>query len=338
MKRDIASYTIERFLMRVGEIEVTPIGGESLGVRSLCTSIQTPDVLILLDPSAALAKRYGLEPHPSEYHQLMRTLKQIRSVAREADVLSISHYHFDHIRPGFKNCLYNLSSRGERREMFTDKTVLAKDNRESINASQRRRGYYFEKDVKDVVKELTWADRRTVSLGDTTVTYSHALPHGSEGTFLGYVLSTLISYGPTRVLVAPDVQGPVARDSFTYFNGLGADLAIVGGPPTYLSKFENEERELAFGHLQRLGESVPFLIVDHHNMRDADWEETLQPVRVAAENKGNRVLTMAEALGVDVQPLEAQRRELYGREPPSEEFMAWCDAPLEWKTENMPPL
>lgn len=324
--------------MRVGEIEVTPIGAESLGVRSLCTRIRTPDVLILLDPSAALAKRYGLEPHPSEYLKLMRTLEQIRSLTRETDVLSISHYHFDHVRPGFRNCLYNLSSRGERTEMFRGKTVLAKDNRESINPSQRRRGYYFEKDVGDVVEQLAWADGHRFEFGNTVLTYSHPLPHGSPGTFLGFVLSTLVSYGGTRVLFAPDVQGPVAQESLEYFKSLRPDLAIVGGPPTYLSKFNESERQSSLGHLRKMAEAIPIMIVDHHNMRDADWERNLRPVRESAESKGHSVLTMAEALGREVKALEARRRELYERDPPSGEFMAWCNASREFKTENMPPL
>ena len=140
--------------MHLNEIEVIPIAAESLGVRSLCTMIRTPDISILLDPSAALAKRFGLEPHPLEYKALQESLGEIRTHAKEASILSISHYHYDHVRPGFRNCLYNMSTRDERKEMFAGKTVFAKDNRENINTSQRRRGYYFLKDVKSIIKGI----------------------------------------------------------------------------------------------------------------------------------------------------------------------------------------
>ena len=63
--------------MRLGEIEITPLAAESLGTRSLCTHVVTPDVSILFDPSVALAKRYNLEPHPTEYLALRNSLGTI---------------------------------------------------------------------------------------------------------------------------------------------------------------------------------------------------------------------------------------------------------------------
>ncbi|MHA1287354.1 MAG: MBL fold metallo-hydrolase, partial [Candidatus Thorarchaeota archaeon] len=116
--------------MHLDDIEIIPIAAESLGVRSLCTMVRTPDVSIIFDPSAALAKRFTLEPHPLEYHALQSSLEEIRTYAKEASILSISHYHYDHIRPGFDNYLYNICTRDERKEMLTGKIVYAKDNRE----------------------------------------------------------------------------------------------------------------------------------------------------------------------------------------------------------------
>jgi len=89
--------------MHLNEIEIIPVAAESLGVRSLCTFVRTPDVSILFDPSAALANRFALEPHPLEYQELAHTLATIRRHAEESDILSVSHYHYDHIRPGFEN-------------------------------------------------------------------------------------------------------------------------------------------------------------------------------------------------------------------------------------------
>jgi hypothetical protein len=100
--------------MNIDDIEVSPLAAESLGVRSLCTLVRTPDVSILFDPSAALAKRYGLEPHPFEYLALQSSLERIRAAVEVTDIISISHYHYDHVRPGFTNYLYNLSTQDER--------------------------------------------------------------------------------------------------------------------------------------------------------------------------------------------------------------------------------
>ncbi|MHA2396035.1 MAG: MBL fold metallo-hydrolase, partial [Candidatus Thorarchaeota archaeon] len=192
-------------MMRLGDIEITPLAAESLGTRSLCTHVVTPDISILLDPSVALAKRYNLEPHPTEYLALKNSLASITNIAAESDVLSVSHYHYDHVRPGLENQLYNLSTKNERREMFAGKIVLTKDNRENINPSQRRRGFYFEKDIKDEVAKIEWADDRTFKFNDTKVIYSPPLPHGPVDSRLGYVLATIVEYSSDRFMFAPDV-------------------------------------------------------------------------------------------------------------------------------------
>ncbi|MGQ4910871.1 MAG: hypothetical protein ACP6KW_01755 [Candidatus Thorarchaeota archaeon] len=324
--------------MKLGEIEITPLAAESMGVRSLCTKVVTPDLSIVLDPSAALSKRFGLEPHPQEYKALMSAMKRIRSEVKEADILSISHYHFDHVRPGFKNCLYNLSTRDERRHMFLHKRVLAKDNREMINPSQRRRAYYFLKDVRDSVEEIRWIDGKTLEFGSTVLTHTPPVPHGERGTPLGFVICTLVSYGDHRLLFAPDVQGPVDRDTLNMFLSFRPDIAIVGGPPTYLNRFSEASRQSALFSLVRLASTVSTLVVDHHITRDEKWEEWMEPVRNASERAGNRLMTMAHLAGEDNRCLESNRRRLYEEDPPPTEFMDWCKATTEFKTENLPPL
>jgi predicted metallo-beta-lactamase superfamily hydrolase len=324
--------------MKLGEIEVEPLAAESLGIRSLCTRVTTPDVSLVLDPSAALAKRYNLEPHPQEYRALMNAMNRIRKEAKQSQVLSISHYHFDHVRPGFKNCLYNLSTRSERRAMFSGKHLLAKDNRDNINPSQRRRAYYFLKDVEPVIEKIQWSDGKTFEFGGTTLTYSPPLPHGETDSRLGFVVTTLVEYEGARFLFAPDVQGPIDRESLRYFLSLKPDLAIVGGPPTYLHKFTERSEQAALYSLVQLASTVKTLVVDHHNMRDIGWKSWIQPIIAAAERAGNSVETMASLKGEPVGPLESKREELYDSDPPSEDFIHWCDASLEYKTDNLPPV
>ena len=324
--------------MNLGDIEVTPLAAESLGTRSLCTQVGTPDVRILLDPSAALAKRFNLEPHPDEYLALQKALRIINGAALGSDILSISHYHYDHVRPGFENHLYNLSVQNERSIMFSEKIVLAKDNRENINPSQRRRGFYFEKDIRDIATKIEWADSRFFKFGDTKVTYSPPLPHGPSGSRLGYVLSTLIEHFKDRILFAPDVQGPIVQDTLQYFLQMAPDLLIIGGPPIYLSQFTDKERTAAQNSLLVLASTIPTLVVDHHLMRATNWKEWMSPVYESAENSGNRLLTMAELAGVENRLLEIEREENYKRNPPSEEFMNWTEASDEYRLKHPPPL
>jgi len=324
--------------MNLGDIQIQPLAAESMGSRSLCTEVITPDIHILLDPSAALAKRYNLEPHPLEYLTLKTSLDAIKSSIMQSDALSISHYHYDHVRPGFVNHLYNLSTRDERKELFKDKLVFSKDNRENINPSQRRRGFFFEKDVKGVVKKIEWADDRVFEFGNTKVTFSHPLPHGPVNTRLGYVIATIVDYSEQRILFAPDVQGPLDRNTLEYFMSLKPDLAIVGGPPVYLSRFTKSEKAIALYSLSSLVSVIPTLVIDHHLLRDPNWKKWLDPVVKASERLGNRVLTMAELIGLDNLTYEANREVLYRTKPPSEEFMNWTQSSEEFKVNNPPPI
>lgn len=324
--------------MHLGDIQITPLAAESMGTRSLCTEIVTPDIRILLDPSAALAKRYNLEPHPVEYLALKKSLDAIKSSAKKADALSISHYHFDHVRPGFVNHLYNLSTQDDRREMFENKLVFAKDNRETINPSQRRRGFYFEKDVKDIVTRIEWSDNRVFEFGNTRVTFSHPLPHGPADTRLGYVIATIIDYSEKRFLFAPDVQGPLDRNTLQYILSLDPELAIVGGPPVYLSRFLKSEKERALASLVSLASTIPTLVIDHHLLRDSNWQKYFDPLIKASERAGNCILTLAELAGLDNHTYEANREDLYQLEPPSKEFMNWTLSEEEYKVNHPPPL
>ncbi len=323
--------------MNFGDIEVIPLAAESLGVRSLCTLVRTPDVSIVLDPSAALARRHDLEPHPLEYKELLVRLQKIFAAARQADVLSVSHYHHDHVRAGFTDFQYLLSSKEELLRMVEGKTVLAKHNREHINASQRQRGLSFESAVSNVVKALHWADGRQFRFGSTVVEYSRPLPHGADGSPLGYVLATVIRHGGHAIVFAPDVQGPISPSSLHYLQSIDADMAIIGGPPTYLPIFDTLQSQLALDSLIALTRVIPYIIVDHHLIRDINWQNWLQPVVNTALHNNHRVLTAAEAAGEANRPLESRRRQLYKESPPSPDFIEWTESRDAWKKSHAPP-
>ena len=86
-----------------------PLAAESLGVRSMCTYIQTPDIKILVDPGVSLGPRSGLFPHPREYVCLKKCRENIARYSDEADVVTISHYPFDHCTPTFTDYVWNFS-------------------------------------------------------------------------------------------------------------------------------------------------------------------------------------------------------------------------------------
>ncbi len=323
--------------MKLGNIEIQPLAAESMGVRSLCTRIDTPDVSVLLDASAALAFRYPYEPHPLEYKALQEALARIEVHARECDIITVSHYHFDHVRPGATNFRYNLSTPDDRIRIYGGKHVLMKDGRTNINASQRRRAYYFEKDLANsAILEI--ADGKEFKFDETTVVFSHPLSHGPEGSALGFVLAVCIDYDSKRVLFAPDVQGPISRLTLEYLLSFNAEVIIVGGPPIYLRQFTRSDEQDALHSLVELAKSTRYLVVDHHLLRAKGWDQWMAPVFSGSQSNANEVLTMAELAGRPVNALEAKRAQLYRNAPPSPDFQHWASASDYFKVNNPPPL
>lgn len=112
------------------KIEFKPIWFDSLGAKSSCTLIKTPDVSILIDPGVAV-----MQPSfPASWNEKLRWKEEARSrigeASEEADVIIISHYHYDHFID-FDEKLYE------------GKLILAKNCNEYINDSQRKRAEKF---------------------------------------------------------------------------------------------------------------------------------------------------------------------------------------------------
>jgi len=81
------------------EMKIVPLASESLGVRSMAIYVETDDVGVLFDAGASLAPRFGLMPHPFEYRALKEARERIRAYSERAEVITLSHYHFDHYTP-----------------------------------------------------------------------------------------------------------------------------------------------------------------------------------------------------------------------------------------------
>ncbi len=125
----------------------------------MSTYVETDDIKMILDPGSALGpKRFKLKPHEREYSALYKSREDILSFSEKADILSISHYHFDHFVPNFENWKSIWSSPQMAEELYTGELILAKDISENINASQRKRGYMFRKKNMDFAEEIRVAD------------------------------------------------------------------------------------------------------------------------------------------------------------------------------------
>ena len=103
---------------------------DSLGAKSSCTLVITPDVKILIDPGVAIMHPTFPAPDTLKFEWLEEGREAVRKASRKADVIVISHYHYDHFTDFEK-------------EIYEGKLVLAKNPNEYINDSQRKRALEF---------------------------------------------------------------------------------------------------------------------------------------------------------------------------------------------------
>ena len=112
------------------KIEFKPIWFESLGAKSSCVLVKTPDVSVLIDPGIAVMQPSFPAPYPKLLYWREKGKKAIKEASKQADVVVISHYHYDHHLP---NDL----------EIYKNKLLLVKNPNEWINDSQRSRAENF---------------------------------------------------------------------------------------------------------------------------------------------------------------------------------------------------
>ncbi|MCL5877582.1 MAG: hypothetical protein M1540_07210 [Candidatus Bathyarchaeota archaeon] len=309
------------------KIRVTPLASESFGVRSMCTLVETPDVTVLLDAGVSLCPyRFNLPPHPIEFQTIQRLRQTIAEAADKATVTTISHYHFDHHTPSYEDWVVNWTDNGETaRQIYQNKTVLAKNPQENINASQRQRAWMFQKTGGKHAKTVEAADGKTFAFGEIKLSFSEAVAHGSEDSMLDWVIMATVEYGEERFMFAPDVQGPMSTRTADLILAAKPTVIMLGGPPLYLAGFRVEEAQLELGirNLERIVADVPTVVLEHHALRDEAWRPKLESVFQKAQAQGHKIMTAAEYAGKENVFLESKRKQLFHDHPVSEEFRQW---------------
>ncbi len=286
-------------------MRIIPIASESLGVRSLAVFVQIGKQGILIDPGAALGpKRYGLPPAKVELEALNRARQKIQAYAEKANIITISHYHYDHHTPFFEG-LYESSSKKYAEEIYSGKLLLIKHPKENINFSQKKRSWVFLKSAQPVAGKIEYADGRFFDFGDFIMEFSPAVPHGNEGTKLGFVIMVMIDDGEKRIIHASDTQF-LNRTSAEWIIKQVPDLIIGDGPPTYLEGYRVKNAwETGLDNLNMIiKETNAELILDHHLIRDKRYPQFFAELE-------KRPLTFAGFLKNEDRPLEAYRKELH---------------------------
>ena len=309
----------------------------------MCTSVETPDVTVLLDAGVSLCPyRFRLPPHPIEFETIERLRMCIAKAAGKAEVVTISHYHFDHHTPSFEDWLVNWTELNETtRQIYQKKKVFMKNPRDKINASQRHRAWLFQKTSGKYAKTLEKVDGKVFAFGkETVLRFSEAVFHGPDDSMLGWVIMLLIEYEGERFMFAPDVQGPMSARTIELVKEAKPQVTMLGGPPFYLGGFKVSEAHLQLGlkNLMAVVEAVPLTILDHHALRDGSWQQRTKQVYVKAAEIGHKIMTAAEFAGHENNFLESKRKMLYVESPPSKEFKKWMRQGFNKKSSTKPPI
>ncbi len=288
-------------------MKIRPLAADSLGARSMATLVETPDVTILLDPSVRLGPyRYDLPPHDVERSRQKELWQVIRDAAPKADVLTVSHYHYDHFNPAAPS-------------IYRNKIAFLKDGKFHINRSQRERAGAFVRKLKKYPKDIQVADGNQTDFGRTELLFSAALPHGYNDE-LGYVVMARISHGNEVFVHTADVLGPPLKEHLAFLIDAQPTVLYVDGPMTHMPEnYPEQHTKRSLSHLSRIlrTTNVRTLILDHHILRDREWRTQMASVFAVGEEHDVNVLTAAEFRGDRVDQLEANRDRLYGIEAAS---------------------
>jgi predicted metallo-beta-lactamase superfamily hydrolase len=295
-------------LVRAGPFDVSILAADSMGVRSIATVAEACGVRLGIDLGASLApRRYGLPPHQLELQALHSALERIAEEVSRSDAIIITHYHYDHYLK-------------DRPDLYYGKRLLVKDPNNNINWSQRGRARRFLVEGKvEQNSQVSYADGQTFRVGDLTLEFSPPVWHGEPGTKVGRLIMVRASCDGESIIFASDSQGPADPQAIEQLKSwAGARLLVLSGPPTYFAGFKVPVEAVQRG-LDGLMELIKArvadtVVVDHHLLRDLSYREKLKEHYRAAEEAGVRLLTAAELMGIEVNQLEARRRELWGRE------------------------
>jgi predicted metallo-beta-lactamase superfamily hydrolase len=243
-------------------------------------------------------------PHPIELSRCEEFREKIISYSKLADVVIITHYHYDHHDP-------------ENEGIFRKKAMLVKHPVENINKSQAFRSAYFLEKIKELPVSIEYADGRKFTYKDSDVIFSNAVPHGINAK-LGYVLEVLIDDG-TKFVYSSDVEGPSLPVQADFILKSDPDILYCDGPMTYMLGFRYPQKslELSINNLIRIIEEtrIKKIVLDHHLLRDIRWKERMDALFRYAETSGVKILSAAGFMNVPEDMLEARRGDLYMLNP-----------------------
>lgn len=286
-------------------MEVNFLMTESLGLRSTACVVKFSDFQLFIDPSFSVTpKRFGLPPHELELEKALGTRRIFDAEIQKSDVISFSHYHFDHI-PRFDFNPLEFNDRLDYYEIMKGKTVWAKSPDDKINYNQKLR-------ADEIFKKLGKAIHKVDGKDFGKVRFSKPIFHGEENTRQGWILCAICEEEGSKFIHASDCQA-IYKPSVEMLISEKPDLLWIGGPPAYLGQVSRKLITAAVQNLCFLAEKLPQVIIDHHLIRGSDFQDYLKVPKEIAKSKGHKICTTAEFLGQENNFFETERPKLWNQ-------------------------
>jgi predicted metallo-beta-lactamase superfamily hydrolase len=283
-------------------MQIDILSAESLGVRGLCCVVKSKSRTIVIDPGLALGyQRQGLLPHPAQVAVGERVRRRIVSALEDASDVVLSHFHGDHVPLPDANPFQLKAQRVA--PLCQMSRLWAKGPMGLSPRMVHRRASLAEAlgtELPDVEGQ-----------GDGTLAFSPPVPHGVADSHLGTVMMTRIEEEGIVFVHASDIQ-LLDDGAVSLILDWHPDIALVGGPPLYLSRLRSKQRAVAWKNAKRLARQVDTLILDHHLLR---CEEGLSWLDWLSSETGHRVVCAADFVGQARCLLEARRLQLYEEMP-----------------------
>ncbi len=281
-------------------MEITFIGAESFGVRSMGTLVKTRDRLILIDPGVALAPlRFNLPPHPLELKRAEEIKHQILSLLPEITDIVISHFHGDHA-PLLEPDPSQISL-AEFKKRLGPARIWLKSTTGNTKLMQHRQEQF--------ISELGSMVRTADGHNEPGLAFSPPMLHGQPGR--GTVLMTRISDGETTFVHTSDIQ-LLDDTAVDFVISWQPDIVFADGPPIYLKALALEMEARALENGIRLARHTKTLIIDHHLLRTETGVEWLSRIEKAT---GTRTISAAQWQKKEPLLLETNRCRLYTQCP-----------------------
>ncbi len=289
-------------------LRVYPLAFDSMGVRSQATLVKAGKLRIVIDPGVALGpKRYGLPPSKEELRALELARDIIMRACRKADVIVVTHYHYDHHPHPDDMELYEAC--------FKDKLVYAKHHADEVTDSAKKRGKKFEDIISSIAKEVVWADGKSIEIGDVKIEFSPPVWHGAPGSKVGRVMMVYIERGRDSFLHGSDAQNLADPEALKWVIQKNPKMIIIDGYPTILVGWRVSKKSYveSIDNVKKVitDTQAKTIILDHHIVRDKKFKEKIKELIELAEQHGKKIMTAAEYLGLENLPLEAWRKELH---------------------------